>query len=314
LEKLTRVLVSTITYNRPKGLKRLLQALQQQQVDRGLQVEILVVDNDCSGENPKVVAALTAAGAPIKMHLVEAREKGIVPARNKAVEYLLASDFQALVFIDDDEWPGQNSWLQTLVNTQQQTQADVVTSVLHVLAENPQDKWIEKVPGFGTHNQTKVEPIDRFYTANVLIMRHVLEVVRPAFDMRFAFTGSSDLHFSIKCRHAGFKAVVTPFAPVQENYPTTRTNLRWFFLRGYRSGEGATRANIYEGSFPKAYLLCLVMFGFRLVRGVVNGLRGVFTWQKAYIALSFLQVGSALGTLGGFLGISYQEYKTIHGS
>ena len=313
MEKLSRVLISTITYNRPKGLKRLLQALQLQQIESWLQVEILVVDNDCTGENPKVVSALSP-GANIKMHLVEAREKGIVPARNKAVEYFLQSDFQALVFIDDDEWPGETSWVQTLVNTQLQTQADVVTGVLYVLAENPQDKWIEKVPGFGTHSQTKVAPIDRFYTANVLIMRQVLEAIQPAFDLRFAFTGSSDLHFSIKCRHAGFKAVVTPFAPVKENYPASRTNLRWFFLRGYRSGEGATRATIYEGSFPKTYLLCLVMFGFRLVRGLLHGLLGVFSFQKAYIALSFLQVGSAIGTLGGFFGISYQEYKTIHGS
>ncbi len=313
MKKPFRVLVSTITYHRPKGLKRLLQALQLQQVADWIQAEILVVDNDCTGQNSKVVQEL-AAQAAIKMHFVEAQEKGIVPARNKAVAYFLQSDFQALVFIDDDEWPGETSWLQTLVDTQIQTQADVVTSVLYVLAENPTDKWIEKVPGFGTHNRTKVEPTNRFYTANVLIMRHVFEAIQPAFDMRFAFTGSSDLHFSIKCQHAGFKAFVTPFAPVKETYPASRTNLRWFFLRGYRSGEGATRATIYEGSFPYAYLFCLVMFGFRLGRGLLNGLKGLLTFQKALVALSFLQVGSALGTLGGFLGISYQEYKTIHGS
>lgn len=313
MKTLSRVLVSTITYNRPKGLKRLLQALQLQQLEDWVQVEILVVDNDCTGKNLKIITELNPA-AQIKMRFVEATEKGIVPARNKAVEYFLDSSFEALVFIDDDEWPGETSWLQTLVNTQVQTQADVVTSVLHVIAENPKDKWVEKVPGFGTHNKKKVEPTNRFYTANVLIMRPVLEAIKPAFDMRFAFTGSSDLHFCIKTINAGFKAVVTPFAPVIETYPASRTNLRWFFLRGYRSGEGATRAIIYEGSFPKAYVFCLIMFGFRMLRGVVSALKGILLFQKAYLALSLLQIGSSIGTLGGFFGISYQEYKTIHGS
>lgn len=313
MNKPFQVLVATITYNRPKGLRRLLQALQLQQLSGFLYAEILVVDNDGTGENPKLVAELEP-GSAIKMQVIAAPEKGIVPARNKAVTYFLQSDFQALVFIDDDEWPCETNWLQTLVNTQTQTKADIVTSVVHVIAEDPASNWIEKVPGFGRHYQKTVKSANRFYTANVLLMRPVLEAINPAFDLRFAFTGSSDLHFCIKCLRAGFKAVITPHAPVMESYPASRTNLRWFFLRGYRSGEGATRATIYEGSFPIAYLFCLGMFGFRILRGFFNGLKGVVTFNKPYIALSFLQVGSALGTLGGFFGISYQEYKTIHGS
>lgn len=308
-----KALIAIITYNRPNGLRRLLQALQEQQVSTAIHAEILVIDNDCTGENPKIVAEL-APTATFRLHVVEAPEKGIVSARNKAVWYFLQTKFEALIFIDDDEWPCETSWLQILVNTQMQTKADIVTSRVYVLAEDPAKKWVEKVLGYGRNSKRKLAPTKRFYTHNLLIMRSVLVVISPAFDIRFAFTGSSDLHFCIKCLQAGFKAIFTPDAPVKEYYPASRSHLRWFFLRGYRSGEGATRATLYEGSFPVAYLSCLGMFGFRLLRGFYSAILGVLSVNKALIARSFMQVGSALGTLGGLFGISYQEYKTSHGS
>ncbi|PSR52885.1 glycosyl transferase family 2 [Adhaeribacter arboris] len=308
-----RVLIAIITFKRPRGLKHLLKTLQSQEVSDAIQVEILVVDNDCTGETPKIIAEL-ASTASFKLNLVEEPENGIVSARNKAVDFFLQTSFQALVFIDDDEWPSNTTWLQTLVNTQIQTQADIVTSLVHVIAKDSSKKWVEKVLDYGSHIKKNVGPTNRFYTNNLLLMRRVLEVINPAFDIRFAFTGSSDLHFCIKCRQAGFKAVFTPDAPVQEYYPISRSSLRWFFLRGYRAGEGATRATLYEGTFPFAYFYCLAMSGVRFVRGIFNIVIGLTTVDKAIIARSFLQVGSALGTLGGLFGMSYQEYKTIHGS
>ncbi|MDQ4139919.1 MAG: glycosyltransferase family 2 protein, partial [Bacteroidota bacterium] len=201
-----KVLIAIITYKRPKGLKRLLEALQQQELSNGIQAEILIVDNDCTGVNLKVIDELTPT-ATIKLTLVEESEKGIVSARNKAVEYFLQTSFQALVFIDDDEWPSAANWIQTLVNTQKQTLADIVTSHVQVKAENSSEKWVEKVLDFGRHLKKDVEPTNRFYTNNLLILRRVLETIVPAFDIRFAFTGSSDLHFCIKCQQAGFKAI-----------------------------------------------------------------------------------------------------------
>ena len=313
MENVHKALISIITYKRPNGLKRLLQALQEQKIEPGLSTEILVIDNDCTGENPKVVAELEPK-AKIKINIIQAPIKGIVSARNKAVEYFLETDFTCLVFIDDDEWPSESSWLQTLVNTQIETNADIVTSRMFVLAENSSYKWVEKVFGSNTHIRKKVSPTRRFYTNNLLIMRKVLEVIKPAFDLRFAFTGSSDLHFCIKCLNAGFTAIYTPHAPVKEFYPASRSNLRWFFLRGYRAGEGATRANLYEGKIPNAYFYCLSMFVLRLGRGFYNAVFGITTFDKALFARSLLQIGSGIGTLGGLFGISYEEYKTIHGS
>ncbi len=308
-----KVLIGIITYQRPKGVKRLLEALLFQDLGSAIKAEILVVDNDCTGVNPKVIEDLSP-NAPIKINIVSEAERGIVNARNKAVQYFLQTDFHALVFIDDDEWPTKTNWLQTLVNTQIQTKADVVTSKVNVRAEDSSEKWVEKVLGYGSHIKKNVEPTNRFYTNNLLITRRVLEKINPAFDIRFAFTGSSDLHFCIKCQQAGFKAIYTPEAPVEEIYPASRSNLRWFFLRGYRAGEGATRATLYEGKFPTAYVNCLAMSGVRFTRGTFNVLIGLTTINKAMIARSFLQFGSAMGTIGGFFGISYQEYKTIHGS
>lgn len=313
MNKPYKVLISVITYKRPQGLKRLLASLQEQQVEPDNYAEFVVVDNDCTGDNLKIISELSGTSQYI-VNFIDAPEKGIVSARNKAVENFLSTDFDCLVFIDDDEWPCETNWLQTLVNTQKQTQADIITSKVFVMAENASLQWVEKVLEYGSHLKKEIAPTTRFYTNNLLIMRRVLETIKPAFDMRFAFTGSSDLHFCIKCLKAGFKAIYTPYAPVKEYYPTSRSNLRWFFLRGYRAGEGATRATLYEGNLPASYVYCLGMSGLRLVRGVSNGIFGCTTFNKVLIARSLMQIGSGVGTIGGVFGISYQEYKTIHGS
>jgi glycosyltransferase involved in cell wall biosynthesis len=306
-----KILIATITHSRPKGLAVLLDNLQAQVVPDVEIIDICVVDNDCTGENDSIVNERN--DKPYTIALIKEQKKGIVYARNAAVEYFLKSDFDALAFIDDDEWTSDIYWLENLVIAMQASGADIVTSDVLTIPENESISWTTEALG-RSKNSRNLTKTDKFYTGNVLIKRHVLETIRPAFDKRFALTGSSDFHFSLKCKNAGFQCVYTNQAPVYEIFPESRAKLKWFFLRGYRNGSGASRAEFFEGTNKlKTILMLLLMSLIRQGRGVLTMLKGFMTLDKGSLALGIMRFASGLGTIAGMFNLTYEEYKTIHG-
>lgn len=305
-----KVYISVITYKRPQGLKKLLSALKLQQI-KSLDVSVLIIDNDCTGKNTEVVSSFLG-DYPFKLMLVEEPKRGIVAARNRAVDEFLNSDADELVFIDDDEWPVNNDWLVRLQETKDKYKCSIVYSDVHVIPENTKISWVEKA--FRPKKRKKdIVEISKFYTGNLLIVREVLERISPAFDERFSMTGSSDIHFAVKCIQAGFLAIYTPFAPVEEIFPESKATFKWFFLRGYRSGEGETRAYLYEGSFPSTHIKLTGMGGARFLYAIGQFLKACFTFNKSTLANAFLRLGSSIGTFGGFFNLQYDEYEKTHG-
>jgi len=307
---MNNICIGVITYKRPIGLKHLLNALKTQELDN-IKLSVIVVDNDATGENKKVIDAIEHS-LPYDVSLYVEKTRGIVAARNRVVTEFLKTDNEALIFIDDDEWPVNSNWIKKLLEVYIKYDADIVYSDALVIPESDDISWINKAFRI---NKMKAEitPIQKFFTNNLWITRHVLEKLNPPFDQRFAMTGSSDLHFSIKVNNFGFKAYYTPFAPVEEVFHKSRANYKWFFLRGYRVGEGSTRANIYEGSSPLKYLYIPYMSLGRLFKSILNFIKSVFTLDKGYLAASITYLGAAIGTITGLFGLTYDEYNTTHG-
>jgi succinoglycan biosynthesis protein ExoM len=241
-EELPSVLVCVITCRRPAGLRRLLDKLTELVVTKS-HFEILVVDNDAAGSaRPVVDASAGKAGAPIIYELEP--KPGIVFARNHCVATFLVSQHDALVFIDDDEWPAEPTWLDGLVSAWTERNPDIVTSHVVSVAEPGVPRWPLEI----LYGPCVLQPGDRvtkFYTNNLLLSRRVLTTIQPAFDERFAMTGASDYHFALKCNRAGFLAEYA-LAPVEEEFPGDRATVRWFVRRGFRSGIGHSRSHVFE--------------------------------------------------------------------
>jgi len=307
----TQATIAIITCRRPLWLKRLLESLINQQVTNDIKLDILVIDN--AGEESTLhVVNEVATASPYNITYLEEKTPGIVAARNKCVTEFLQTDAQYLLFIDDDEWPAENNWVQTLLNKQKEYNADVVTS--HILSVGEQDtpEWAVELI-YGKNPLKEGDIVNKFYTNNLLICRNVLEKITPAFDKRFAMTGASDYHFALKCTKAGFKAFYTD-APVIEEFPKSRATIKWFLRRGFRSGIGFTRSHLFEDGLIFAVLYCLAMAGVRLIRGLVYLLLGLITFNQTTIVNGLFRFCSFAGTIAGFFGIKHEEYKTIHGN
>ena len=307
----TSATIAIITCRRPIWLKRLLESLTKQNVDKNTLLNILVVDNASEKTTLDVVNEISSV-SPFKITYACEKTPGIVAARNKCVTEFLQTDAQYLFFIDDDEWPSKNNWAQKLLNKQKEYNADVVTSHILSVGEQGTPKWAVELI-YGKNPLKEGDIVNKFYTNNLLICRHVLEKITPAFDKRFAMTGASDYHFALKCSKADFKAFYIN-APVIEEFPKSRATIKWFLRRGFRSGIGFTRSHLFEDALFSAILYCLVMAGVRFIRGLAYCLLGLITLNKTTLVNGLFRFCSFAGTIAGFFGIKHEEYKTIHGN
>ena len=306
-----KISIGIITYKRPIGLEKILRSFKSQSLEN-IDLSVIVVDNDATGENQKIIDKLKEEGYPFELQLFVERERGIVAARNRTVSEFLKTDSESMIFVDDDEWPSYNDWIEKLSEVERDYDADIVYSDITIIPETDEINWVQTAYRSNSEGD-QTRPIKEFFTNNLLVNRNVYEELNPPFDKRFAMTGSSDLHFSIKANNSGFKAYFTPDAAVEEIFPTTRATLKWFFLRGYRTGEGSTRANMYEGElFPTLAYIFYKFIG-RIVRAIQMFIKLLLTLDKGYFYKGITYVGAAIGTITGFFGLQYNEYNVIHG-
>jgi glycosyltransferase involved in cell wall biosynthesis len=306
-----KISVGVITYMRPIGLEKILSSLKSQSLEN-IELSVIVVDNDGTGENQKVIDKLINESYPFKLELFVERTRGIVAARNRVVSEFLKKDDESLIFVDDDEWPVNNDWIEKLLEVEHNYNADIVYSDVNIIPETDKINWVKLAYRSNSNGET-IRPTKSFFTGNLLVKRYVYETLNPPFDERFTMTGSSDLHFSIKAINAGYKAYYTPEAAVEEIFPVSRATLKWFFLRGYRVGEGSTRANIYEDKTFSIFFNVIYKFFGRIIRAIQMFIQALFTFNKGYLAKGCTYIGAAIGTITGLFGLKYDEYSKVHG-
>ena len=307
---MTRAVVAIITHSRPKGLERLLSALSHQSVGEEHDVQVLVVDNAC---DPGIRAMIEeiAQTFPFRLSYGDEAERGIVAARNRCIDIFLESEAECLLFIDDDEWPARNDWIQTMLDKRTEFDVDIVMGQVQSMSGEGSPAWANTIINdLGSLTDGRI--VKTFYTGNLLISRPVLEHVRPAFDSRFATIGGSDYHFSVKCAKAGFRTAFAD-APVEEEFPRSRANVKWFMLRGYRSGIAYTRAHMIEDGPFIALMKSGLMSAARFARGLGYITIGALTMSKARVVNGLFRMASSWGTVTGYFGAAYQEYNVIHG-
>ena len=164
-----RVAVCVITYRRPEGLRRALDALAALTFDGAApEVRVIVVDND---EEESGKAVCDAARLPWPMEYAVEPRPGIPFARNRCIE-VARPHADWIGFVDDDEEPAPG-WLAELLRVQAAHEADVVAGPVLARFGGEVPAWALKGRLFDRLRYTTGTVRDRAFTGNVLFRAEI---------------------------------------------------------------------------------------------------------------------------------------------
>jgi len=306
-----KVDIAIASYQRPKGLHRLLGSFQRLRFPGSPpDLRVVVVDNDAAGSARAVCEDARAWLELPLVHHVEKR-RGIPQARNAAIA-IAQGRADALAFIDDDCVPSPQ-WLAELLRVQAETGADAVAGPCEPVFEHPVPRWVERGRFFERPRHATGARIDYAFTHNVLVRTPALAALDSLFDERMALSGGSDGELFRRLADRGHAIVWADEAVVFEWVPRSRANARWILERAFRVGASSAFVDRHRRARRVSPARVLAHGGWCLAKGAtllpVGALRGR---AGAVQALRLAAFGA--GRLGGLAGIHREEYRVVHGS
>lgn len=306
------VSICVATYQRPEGLKRLLNGLDRLifSHDRIPQIEVIVVDNDpnCSARE---FCQQLQANFKWSLKYFSEPQRGVSYVRNRAVAEV-AADTDFVSFIDDDQVP-EPDWLDQLLIVQQEYAADVVGGpYLPFFPDLDVPKWVIKGKFFDSPRYPTGHLLKFTGTGNVLIRAQVLRKMSKIFDERFALTGGEDTHFFMRVYRAGYKLVWADLAVVHEWIPKSRTNIKWILQRGYRCHSTYGLCERELEPLTKVLVRRISTGSGRIAIGIITLFPSLLL-SRALFVHALLQICRGAGMFSGLMGRSYAEYQSVHG-
>jgi succinoglycan biosynthesis protein ExoM len=306
-----RITIAVVTYRRPVGLARLLEALGRlefTQVQAPL-CRVLVVDNEPQG-SAAAVCQREKERLPWPLAYVHEPRRGISQARNAAVRHGLA-EADWLAFIDDDEIP-EPCWLDELLYAQNRYAADVVGGPVVPMFQEPPARWIIKGDFFAPLRYATGTRLDRAYTGNVLVSARVFREMPDPFDERFGLSGGEDVDFFRRVAGRGYRLVWADKALAHEWVPASRVTTGWLLRRAYRLGNNSGVSDRDLGTSAGTIARHTGTAIARIAKGLLLVLPSVFLGR--HIAMKAARTAAlGAGYLAGVLRLRYHEYRTMHG-
>jgi len=285
------VTIAVATFRRPKGLERLLTALAK--LETGASLRIVVADNDAVRREGAALAARVGADGyrwPIDAFVAE--ERGIAQARNALVDRALASGFDYIAMLDDDEWP-EPMWLTAFLQAADETGADALHGAVVPEFQIPPGRWAKRCYGFIPLRGPTGAIAMIHGTANVLL-RH------SAFARLF-----------MRLKMAGARFAWADEAKVHAEMPASRTSPRWAVQRAFRVGNSDMRVFLKHTRAVRVKLIESAKIAGALVLSPPLALLAapLAGWRM----LPVCKFARAVGKLSAALGMRYDEYAVTHG-
>jgi succinoglycan biosynthesis protein ExoM len=293
------VSICIATYRRPEGLSRLLDSLERLKIPTGIQIEVIVVDNDSAGSAASIAQSRSNSLEPI--HYCVEPHQNIALARNRA---LSKASGAWILFIDDDEAACEDWIIEYLKLAERESFDGAFGPVLSRL-EEVVTPWLDVPTFYERRRYSTGEPLGAgdLRTSNALVRRHLFENCR--FDPAFGRTGGEDSQLFGSMLRSGARFLWCDEARVVEFVPPERHRLGWLAKRAFRGGCVYTRmgrSNAPGDSLKRALRAAVLLCGF-VVLAPLAALKG-----RQPLARVALRICTQAGHLWSLLGRSYGEY------
>ena len=248
-----RIDIGVCTHQRP-ALAECLRSLDALVVPRGLDVRVIVADNDATPSARPLFDAW-AVRSPHQALYLHAPAHNISVARNAILD---AARGQRLAFIDDDETVDAG-WLAALYERMDETGAAAVLGPVRSVFGPDVPAWMRSG---GFHDTAPVRvggTIRTGYTCNVLLDMNALSLRDRRFDPALGRSGGEDTQFLAAVHGSGGTIEFAERALVLERVPAERATMRWLLRRRYRFGQTHGRLLAGRGTGRRVAALPVVL-------------------------------------------------------
>ncbi len=303
-----KVAICISSYKRPVGLERLLKSICCLEFPNFPKSQVRIVVVETPDENGKISNGLIEKIRKVSpfdiLYAIEPK-RGLSIARNRSVE--LSGDVDYCVFVDDDE-EVTSRWLDEMLSVQVKFGADVVYGQVRAKYNDRIPIWVKKGGFFQRKYYATGENVPFPDTANVMVTKSSLNMLDGPFDSLFNYSGGEDLDLFANIRNNGGFVVSASKAIVYEHIMADRATSRVILRRAYNSG--IVIVNVER----KASIDRLWAFK-RATKGVGNLILGTLSlplslfFGKAAIFKSLFYICRGYGSIAGFFGISFDEWR-----
>jgi len=304
-----RIAISIATFNRPRGLKAVLDGIEVQKLPDDINLRVVIIDNSLDGNAREYIDNRAKFYRfPLVYH--NETRPGITYPRNRGIEDALDKNDDCIVFTDDDVLVDEN-WIKELYFVSVDTGAAAVSGAVKAKFKEKPLWWIEKGGFFEVLDLPDRQPVEYGHTTSSLVRLDCIRSLELRFDPFFSLTGGEDVAFFQAIRDAGGKTVFASNAIVYECIGSERLTLTWWIKRWYRTGNTEGLIEVREG---KHSMVLPVVF-FKGILRAFMGMLGVLVTFPAQVVgrvdvFNHLRIMSrGLGFIASVFGITYEEYR-----
>ncbi len=223
-----KIAVCISSRRRPEGLRTLLESLNRISVPEGIDVRIIIVENDDQNYSEQLVNEFKGKSVHNLYYFLETKQ-GLAFARNRSVREADGADF--CCFVDDDQTVA-NDWLSEMVRCQKEFDADGVWGTNPPVFKNKVPDYVQEF-----HNPESLKYgtiVDKAFTNCLMLRKKILDQMEGPFDTRLNFSGGEDSYMTLLFSKNGGIIRGNPYAVAYEMVPEVRTTLKYILRRTYR--------------------------------------------------------------------------------
>jgi len=300
------VSIVVCTYNRAASLRLTLDALDAQVIPRGLEWELLVIDNNSTDATRSVVDAFTAA-TRIRVRPLFVARQGLSHARNEGLAH---SRGGIVAFTDDDVHPPPG-WVAGIAAAMGEAGADILGGRILPAWGQPPPHWLKnraslRGPLAIMEHETpalivKPNAMPTVWGANMAFRREVFDKV-GLFDTRRGVVGTKlyrgeEIDLVGRALAVGYRAVYDPRVVVWHRIGADRMRVGYFSRLYFQRAEGNA---LVKGPPPGRVLLGVPLYGYRSTASGVWRLFGAAVRRRPDTLDRWLACCEAVGRVWGF--------------
>mgnify|MGYP001792837349 CR=1 FL=1 len=223
--------ITLCTFQRA-GVVETLRSIAQLDIPEGVDLGVIVVDND---HEPTALTRVRRAMADlaVRTRYLHAPAANISLARNAALE---ASVADWIAFLDDDEVLSA-TWLKALLARQVTSGADAVFGHSRALYQSDAPPWIVVGDYHSNNVETRNGVVETGYTCNALLRWSGTPWQGERFKLDLGRSGGEDTEFFFRLSRMGARFAIADDALVYETIEPRRLSFNWLRQRKFRMGQ-----------------------------------------------------------------------------